>query len=291
MPVIASNSLVDSVLAIVVTSLNLLPAGLTLFAAASRIATLAFDRRTAHIYDQQLWDIESPFSETREQPACLATGRIGVPPLWASSQARIKDFGQQGRQSQRMAQDRNCVQRELDCGVIDSNLSLDRTGIGLAFSHAASVPGGNVPVRNRGRDVQPGAGTKEDGVSSTSGIGTIWRRIGLLTLLLTVISVIPFVVLGHWRAALGIVLGAGLLVGDIYLLKVPLDMMLGRITRGKRPWVLALTLGRIVVLAAVLYLLVRFRIASVPGLFIGVTLPIAAIAVLFVAGKLNPWKA
>jgi hypothetical protein len=111
------------------------------------------------------------------------------------------------------------------------------------------------------------------------------RDIGIGTLFLTVAASIALLAFGLWRVALGTAIGAALLVADIYLLKAPFDMMLGRVARRKRPWVLALSLGRIVILGAVLLLLVKFRLANVFGLFIGVTLPMLAIIGMLVTGR------
>jgi hypothetical protein len=117
------------------------------------------------------------------------------------------------------------------------------------------------------------------------------RDVGLWSLVLVVVCAIPLVAFRHWPVALGVAIGAGLLVGDIYLLRAPLDLMQGRVARRKRPWILALTLGRIIILGAVLLLLVKFRIANVFGLFLGVTLPPVAILALLAGGRLRIWKA
>jgi hypothetical protein len=99
---------------------------------------------------------------------------------------------------------------------------------------------------------------------------------------LTGIVFAALLVIGQWRGALDVVLGAGLFLVDIYLLRLPLELMLGRVTRSKRPWFLALTLARLVALGLVLFLIVRFRIAGPAGLFLGVTLPLAALVSVLV---------
>jgi hypothetical protein len=113
------------------------------------------------------------------------------------------------------------------------------------------------------------------------------REIGIGTLVLTVAAAIALLAFGLWRVAVGTAIGAGLLVADIYLLKAPFEMMLGMVARRKRPWVLALSLGRIIILGLVLLLLVKFRLANVFGLFIGVTLPMIAIVGMLVTGRFN----
>jgi hypothetical protein len=87
---------------------------------------------------------------------------------------------------------------------------------------------------------------------------------------------LPLLILGKWQIAAGVFAGSALLLGDIYALKAPLDMMVRRTAAGKRAWVFALGLLRIVVLGGVLFVLVKYRVASILGMFVGVTLPVVA---------------
>ena len=106
------------------------------------------------------------------------------------------------------------------------------------------------------------------------------RAIGVWTLALTVLAILVLFGVGLFRIAPGVIVGAALMVGDIYLLRAPIGLMTGRVARNKRPWILALTLGRMVLLGAALLLLIKFHVVSVLGLFIGVTLPIPAIVIV-----------
>jgi hypothetical protein len=113
-----------------------------------------------------------------------------------------------------------------------------------------------------------------------------WRR----TLILIALCALPLLLLAGIGMALGVLLGGLLLLADIYLLKAPLGMMLDRVRSRKRPWILALGLLRIVVLGVLLFLLIKFQVANVMGLLVGVTLPIVAIVTLLVTGGLTAWK-
>jgi hypothetical protein len=55
-------------------------------------------------------------------------------------------------------------------------------------------------------------------------------------------------------------------------------MMVRNTAAGKRVWVFALGLLRIVVLGGILFVLAKYRVASIPGMLIGVTLPLLAMA-------------
>jgi len=120
---------------------------------------------------------------------------------------------------------------------------------------------------------------------SQFGRGTVLRTLILVaaaTALLLVVRLPQFIP--------GTVLGAGLLLGDIYLLKLPMDMLLGRAARRKRLWLLALSLVRLLFVGALLFVVVKFRIGNAFGLFIGVTLPLVALVSLFLSRKVLAWK-
>jgi hypothetical protein len=85
-------------------------------------------------------------------------------------------------------------------------------------------------------------------------------------------------------------LGGLVLLGDIYLLKAPLDTMLERVKNKKYPWIMVLSFLRIIVLGAVLLAIVKFHIANIIGVFIGVTIPMVSIISLLFFGGLTPWK-
>ena len=118
----------------------------------------------------------------------------------------------------------------------------------------------------------------------------LWQMTWKRTAILTAICVLPLLAVAQWPMALGTLLGGALFLGDIYALKAPLDMMLRRTSAGKRAWVFLLGLLRILILAAVLFVLVKFRIASIFGIVIGVTMPIVAIGTLLLTGGLTAWK-
>jgi len=101
---------------------------------------------------------------------------------------------------------------------------------------------------------------------------------------LTAVCLLPLLILGKWRIALGVFAGSLLLLGDIYALKAPLDLLVRRTAAAKRVWVFSLFLLRIVVLGALLLVLVRFRVAAVLSIFAGVSLPLAAM-VWAIGGK------
>jgi len=113
-----------------------------------------------------------------------------------------------------------------------------------------------------------------------------WKR----TAILAAVCIIPLMILARWQFALGVGLGALFLLGDIYLLKAPLEMMVSRVASNKRPWVMLVSLLRIVLAGAVLLILVKFRVANVFGLFVGVTLPVLAMASLFLTQGVTAWK-
>lgn len=113
-----------------------------------------------------------------------------------------------------------------------------------------------------------------------------WKR----TLILVILCALPMLVLAQGRNALGVVLGGLLLLADIYMLKAPLELLVRRVANRKRTWIMALGLLRIIAVAALLLLIVKFRFAGLAGLFLGVSLPIVAIVSLLVTGGLTAWK-
>jgi hypothetical protein len=128
---------------------------------------------------------------------------------------------------------------------------------------------------NQGKDnLNPGILDSSNPVFSSPDL--LWRSTSLRTALLTGVCLLPLLILRKWQIAAGVFAGSVLLLGDIYALKAPLDMMVRRTATGKRAWVFALGLLRIVVLAGVLFVLVKYRVASILGMFIGVTLPVVA---------------
>jgi hypothetical protein len=115
-------------------------------------------------------------------------------------------------------------------------------------------------------------------LDSSNPVLLLWRLTWHRTALLTGVCLLPLLILGKWQIAAGVFAGSVLLLGDIYVLKAPLDTLVRRVAAGKRAWVFALGLLRIVVLAGVLFVLVKYRVASILGMFIGVTLPVLAMA-------------
>ncbi len=121
-------------------------------------------------------------------------------------------------------------------------------------------------------------------------INEFWRLTWKRSLILTAMSFILALILVKWQIAIGILLGGLVLLGDIYLLKLPLDVMLERTRNKKHTWVLLFSFLRIVLLAAILLIIVKFHIANIMGIFVGVTLPIIAIISLLIFGGSFAWK-
>jgi hypothetical protein len=113
-------------------------------------------------------------------------------------------------------------------------------------------------------------------LESSNPVSLLWRLTWQRTLLLTGAGLVLSLVLRKWQIAAGVLAGSVLLLGDIYALKAPLEMMVRSIAAGKRVWVFALGLLRIVVLGGILFVLAKYHVASIPGMFIGVTLPVLA---------------
>jgi hypothetical protein len=113
-----------------------------------------------------------------------------------------------------------------------------------------------------------------------------WKRSVILIMLCSLI----LLRLINWQVALGVIFGGLVLLGDIYLLKAPLDTLLERAKNKKRPWIMALNLFRIIVLGAFLLVIVKFHIANIIGVFIGATIPMVSIVSLLVFGGLSQWK-
>jgi len=108
-------------------------------------------------------------------------------------------------------------------------------------------------------------------------VARLWQMTWKRTALLTAVCLLPLLVLARWQIALGVLAGSLLLLGDILVLKAPLDLMVRRVSEARRVWLFALTLLRIVALGAILLVLIKFRIANVFGVFAGVTLPLVAL--------------
>ena len=127
--------------------------------------------------------------------------------------------------------------------------------------------------RNQGKDnLNPGI------LDSSNSILLLWRLTWQRTALLTGVCLLLSLILRKWQIAAGVFAGSVLLLGDIYALKAPLEMMVRNTAAGKRVWVFALGLLRIVVLGGILFVLAKYRVASIPGMLIGVTLPLLAMA-------------
>jgi len=107
-------------------------------------------------------------------------------------------------------------------------------------------------------------------------IGLLWRLTWQRTLLLTGVGLLLSLILRKWQIVAGVFAGSVLLLADIYALKAPLEMMVRNTAAGRRVWVFALGLLRIVVLGGILFVLAKCHVASIPGMFIGVTLPVLA---------------
>ena len=122
------------------------------------------------------------------------------------------------------------------------------------------------------------------------GPDLLWRSTCRRTAVLAGACLLPLLVLAKWRIAAGVFAGSVLLLGDIYALKAPLEIMVRRTAAGKRAWVFALGLLRIVVLGGVLFVLVKYRVASILGIFIGVTLPVVAMVSAVVVKPLTSHK-
>ena len=120
--------------------------------------------------------------------------------------------------------------------------------------------------------------------------GLLWQVTWKRTLLLLLVALIPVLLLGGWFGALSVAIGTLLMLGDLSLLSAPFDFMRRRTEQHKRSWVLALSLGRLLLLAGVLLLLVKLRVLNIPGALLGATLPIPALVSAFLTGGLTAWK-
>jgi hypothetical protein len=118
----------------------------------------------------------------------------------------------------------------------------------------------------------------------------LWQAAWKRALLLMVLVLVPVTALAGVRVGLSVLVGTLLMLGDIALLKAPLAMMRSRVERQKRPWVLALFLARLVLLALVLLLLVKLHLLNIPGALLGATLPLPALLSVLVTGGLTAWK-
>lgn len=121
-------------------------------------------------------------------------------------------------------------------------------------------------------------------------INQFWQMTWKRSIILTALCSLVLLILINWQVALGVMLGGLVLLGDIYLLKAPLDAMLERIKNKKHPWIMVLSLIRIIVLGVFLLVIVKFHIANIIGIFIGVTIPMVSIISLLVFGGLTSWK-
>jgi hypothetical protein len=121
-------------------------------------------------------------------------------------------------------------------------------------------------------------------------INQFWQMTWKRSIILTALCSLVLLILINWQVALGVMLGGLVLLGDIYLLKAPLDAMLERIKNKKHPWIMVLSLIRIIVLGVFLLVIVKFHIANIIGIFIGATIPMASIISLLVFGGLTSWK-
>jgi hypothetical protein len=121
-------------------------------------------------------------------------------------------------------------------------------------------------------------------------ITDFWQMTWKRTVILTAFCSLAVLIFTSWQIALGVFLGGLVLLGDIYLLKAPLDAMLKRVSNKKYSWIMVFSLLRIIVLGAALLVIVKFHIANIIGIFLGVTIPIIAIVSLLVTGGLTAWK-
>jgi hypothetical protein len=121
-------------------------------------------------------------------------------------------------------------------------------------------------------------------------ISEFWQMTWKRSIILTALCSLVLLILINWQVALGVMLGGLVLLGDIYLLKAPLDAMLERIKNKKHPWIMVLSLIRIIVLGVFLLVIVKFHIANIIGIFIGTTIPMVSIISLLVFGGLTSWK-
>jgi hypothetical protein len=121
-------------------------------------------------------------------------------------------------------------------------------------------------------------------------INQFWQMTWKRSVILTALCSLVLLILINWQVALGVILGGLVLLGDIYLLKAPIDSMLERVKNKKYPWVMVLSLLRIIVLGVVLLVIVKFHIANIIGIFIGVSIPMVSIISLLVFGGLFAWK-
>jgi hypothetical protein len=127
----------------------------------------------------------------------------------------------------------------------------------------------------------------------------LWQQTWKRSLILTLLCAAPVLIFSGWKQAFGVVVGAGILVGDIYLLQAPLEMLLGKqghhqfsgrkpvasLFPRKRTWLLGLNLLKFVAVGAVLLLIVKFRLAGIIGLFAGVALPLVALVSVALTGQ------
>jgi ATP synthase I chain len=128
------------------------------------------------------------------------------------------------------------------------------------------------------------------GMKIFDNIHEFWQMTWKRSLILTGICFILALIIFKWQIALGVLVGGFVLLGDIYLLKAPLDVMLERTRNKRHTWVMLLSLLRIIVLAGVLLVVIKFHIANIFGIFIGATLPMIAIISLLLFGGLIAWK-
>ncbi|MEO0108787.1 MAG: hypothetical protein ABIK62_06415 [candidate division WOR-3 bacterium] len=88
-----------------------------------------------------------------------------------------------------------------------------------------------------------------------------------------------------------VALGAGVMLLDAALMTIPFRIVFRRMACPRPPWLLALTLPRIAVVAGLLYLIVRFRLGDPLGLALGVLLALAIIvpSLLALRTRLSSW--
>jgi hypothetical protein len=113
-----------------------------------------------------------------------------------------------------------------------------------------------------------------------------WKRTSILIFICGLILLITT----KYQIALGVLSGGLVFLLDIYLLKKPLEMMAEGKPSRKYPLILFFSLLRIIILGVILLIIIKYRIADIIGVFLGVTLPIASICSLLLTGGLTQWK-
>jgi len=121
-------------------------------------------------------------------------------------------------------------------------------------------------------------------------IQEFWQMTWKRTSILIFTSGLILLITTKWQIALGVLLGGLVFLFDIYLLKKPLEMMSQDKPGSKYPLILFFSLLRIIILGVILLIIIKYRIANIIGVFLGVSIPIVSIFSLLLTGGLTQWK-